>query len=82
MQIPTNTSAQLSTSLNLRQTLEGMPLVFDPAAAGELTATIQFDVSGPEPGAYHLRIGGGECTFHEGTTASPSLTISTPSDVW
>ncbi len=82
MQIPTNTSAQLSTSLNLRQTLEGMPLVFDPAAAGELTATIQFDVSGPESGVYHLRIAGGECTFHEGAAASPSLTISTPSDVW
>ncbi|MCK4473080.1 MAG: SCP2 sterol-binding domain-containing protein, partial [Anaerolineae bacterium] len=25
---------------------------------------------------------GGECTFHEGATASPSLTIFTPSDVW
>ncbi|MEE9617529.1 MAG: nitrilase-related carbon-nitrogen hydrolase [Anaerolineae bacterium] len=82
MQIPTNTSAQLSTSLNLRQTLEGMPLVFDPAAVGELTATIQFDVSGPESGVYHLRIADGECTFHERAATSPSLTISTPSDVW
>ena len=98
MQIPTNTSAQLSTSLNLRQTLEGMPLAFDPEAAGDpsagspprvlavagqaLDATIQFDVSGPESGVYHLRIAGGECTFHEGAAASPSLTISTPSDVW
>jgi len=31
---------------------------------------------------YHLRIAGGECTFHQGTAASPTLTISTPSDVW
>lgn len=73
---------QIPTSLNLRQILEGMPLAFDPAAAGELTATIQFDVTGPEPGVYHLRIVDGECTFHEGAAASPSLTISTPSDVW
>ena len=73
---------QIPTNLNLRQTLEGMVLAFDPAAAGELTATIQFDVSGPEPGVYHLRIAGGECTFHTGPATSPSLTISTPSDVW
>lgn len=82
MEIPTNTLAQLSTSLNLRQTIEGMPLAFDPVAAGDLDGTIQFDVSGPEPGVYHLRFVGGECIFHEGPAASPSLTISTPSDVW
>jgi putative sterol carrier protein len=73
---------EIPTNLNLRQTIEGMPLVFDPVAAGDLDATIQFDVTGPEPGVYHLRITGGECTFHEGPAASPSLTISTPSDVW
>jgi len=69
-------------NLNLRQTLEGMSLAFDPAAAGELVATIQFDVTGSEPGVYHLRIADGECTFHEGPAAAPTLTISTPSDVW
>jgi putative sterol carrier protein len=73
---------EIPTNLNLRQTIEGMPLVFDPVAAGDLDGTIQFDVTGPEPGVYHLRITGGECTFHEGPAASPSLTISTPSDVW
>jgi putative sterol carrier protein len=73
---------EIPTNLSLRQTIEGMPLAFDPVAAGDLDATIQFDVSGPEPGVYHLRFGGGECIFHEGPAASPSLTISTPSDVW
>ena len=70
--------------------LEGMPLAFDSDAAGDpstgsgqvLDGTIQFDVTGTEPGVYHLRIAGGECTFHEGPAASPSLTIPTPSDVW
>ncbi|OQY22464.1 MAG: hypothetical protein B6I35_05945 [Anaerolineaceae bacterium 4572_32.2] len=73
---------QVPTDLNLRQTLEGMTLAFDPTAAGDLAATIQFDVSGPEPGVYHLRIVGGECTFHIGPAAAPTLTISTPSDIW
>jgi len=42
------------TNLNLRQMLEGMPLIFNPAAAEGLDATIQFDVTGDEPGTYHL----------------------------
>jgi len=70
------------TSLNLRQTIEGMPLAFDYAAAGDLTATIQFGVSGSEPGVYHLRIAGGECTFHVGSAEAPTLTVATPSEVW
>ena len=69
-------------NLNLRQTIEGMPLTFAPSAAKGLTATIQFDVSDPESGVYHLRIAGGECTFHTGPAAAPTLTIATPSDVW
>ncbi len=75
-------------NLNLRQTIEGMPLTFDPSAAKGLSATIQFDVSGPESGVYHLRIAGGdgsaaaECAFHTGPAAAPTLTIATPSDVW
>ncbi|MCK5484319.1 MAG: SCP2 sterol-binding domain-containing protein [Gemmatimonadetes bacterium] len=66
----------------MRQTIEGMALVFDPAAAGDLEATIQFDVSGTESGVYHLEISGGVCTFSNGPSVDPTLTIATPSEVW
>ncbi len=66
----------------MRQTIEGMALVFDPAAAGDLEATIQFDVSGTESGVYHLEISGGACTFGNGPSVDPTLTIATPSEVW
>jgi len=59
-----------------------MPLTFNAEAAGDLTATIQFDVTGTEPGFYHLHIAQGECTFHTGPADEPTLTINTPSDVW
>jgi len=62
--------------------LEGMTLVFDPDTAGDLAATIQFDVHGEEPGCYHLRIAAGDCTFHRGEAEAPTLTITTPSEVW
>jgi transposase len=69
-------------NLTLRQTLEGMPLTFNPQAADGLEAIIQFEVSGAEPGVYHLRIANGECSFHDGAVQTPSITIITPSEVW
>lgn len=65
-----------------RQTIEGMALVFDPSAAGDLSASIQFDVSGAEPGVYHLDISDGDCRFGLGPAAEPTLTVATPSEVW
>ncbi|MEJ2737912.1 MAG: SCP2 sterol-binding domain-containing protein [Anaerolineae bacterium] len=59
-----------------------MPAVFDAEAAGDLTADLQFDVSGKEPGSYYLRVQNGACTFNEGQSLSPALTIHTPSEVW
>jgi len=70
------------TTLNCHDTIAGMPTVFNPAAAGDLTADIQFDVSGEEPGSYYLHIESGNCTFHEGESPSPMLTIQTPSEIW
>ena len=70
------------SNLNLRQTLEGMPLTFNPESAAGLNITIQFDVSGDEPGIYHLSISNGKCRFHTGLAESPTLIVATPSDVW
>ena len=67
---------------SLVQTLEGMCLRFDSAAAAELDATVQFEVSGDEPGTYHLEIADGACTFHRGPGSSPTLVFRTPSEVW
>ncbi|MCP4139890.1 MAG: hypothetical protein GY755_06310 [Chloroflexi bacterium] len=70
------------TKLNFHETIAGMPTAFNAEAAGDLVADIQFDVSGTEPGTYHLHIESGTCQFHEGEAASPSLTIKTPSEIW
>ena len=70
------------SQLNCHDIIAGMPTVFNAEAAGDLTADIQFLVSGEEPGAYYLHIETGSCSFHEGETDSPSLTIRTPSEIW
>jgi putative sterol carrier protein len=59
-----------------------MPLGFDPKAAPELDAVIQFDVSGAEMFQAHLEIKDWRCLYHEGPAAAPALVIRTPSDIW
>jgi putative sterol carrier protein len=59
-----------------------MPMVFNAKVAGDARASIQFQVSGAEPGAYWLRVAGGRCESFEGVTDSADLTVHTPDTVW
>jgi len=65
-----------------RELLQAMPLDFNGRAAGDLKATIQFEVSGDERFTARLQIIGGTCTFSEGAGPNPNLVIKTPADVW
>jgi len=67
---------------DMRLLLRGMAATFNPEAAGDLKAVIQFEVTGKQAGHWFLSIENGKCTYHEGKTNSPTLTIKTPSEVW
>jgi len=67
---------------DMRLLLKGMATVFNAQAAGNMKATIQFEVSGRQNGNWFLSIENGRCTFNEGKVDSPTLTIGTPSEVW
>jgi putative sterol carrier protein len=81
-EIPTPQPALELMPHTCSQAIEGMTLVFNPEKAGDLKAVIHFIVTGEEPGDYTLRIEGGQCSFQEGLVGEPTLTITTPSDVW
>ena len=74
--------SSLPRNPTLRQTIEGMPFVFNRNAEADLRAVIQFNISGNEPGIYHLIIDSGDCTFHTGKALNPTLCINTPSEIW
>ncbi len=67
---------------DMRLLLKGMALTFNGKAAGDLKATIQFEVTGKQPGNWFFSIENGKCAFHEGKASDPNLTIQTPSEVW
>lgn len=60
----------------------GMPFVFDPRAAADAAASIQFHVSGADPGVYNVRILRGRCESLTGRAPAPDVTVHTPDTVW
>ena len=67
---------------DMRLLLRGMAAMFNSQVAGNLKATIQFEVKGKQSGKWFLSIENGKCAFQEGKVNDPNLTIQTPSEVW
>jgi len=78
--------SQDSLPKTVHEAIEGMAPRLNPDEAKDLNATIQFKVSPSNSletgGNYYLSIAAGKCEFLTGTTSDPTLTISTPADVW
>ena len=67
---------------DMRLLLRGMAATFNSRAAGDLKATIQFEVTGNQTGNWFFSIENGKCTYNEGKADSPTLTVKTPSQIW
>jgi FMN-dependent NADH-azoreductase len=59
-----------------------MPMGFNPQAAGETRAILQFNFSGEVKGSCHFRVEGGRIEAVEGPADKPDLTVETPFEVW
>jgi len=59
-----------------------MPMGFNPAAAGDARATIQFKFSGEAEGSCHFKIENGKIQTAMGLAEKPDLTIEAPFGVW
>ena len=66
----------------VKETFEAMPGRFKPDRAQGLRAVIQYDITGPEGGTYHVNIGDGKCVLSEGPAAAPTLTLTMAAPDW
>ena len=55
---------------------------FQPAAAGDWSAVIQFDVSGPRGGSFTVAVADGACTVAEGDDPAATSRVSVGDDTW
>ena len=64
------------------ESLKEMYKSFKPEVAGNLSAIYVFDISGSDGGKWTLNIKDGKCELTQGTSSSPSVTISIVDQDW
>lgn len=68
--------------MTIKELFEQMPHHVNTAAVQGVNKTIQFRMTGDEPGNYVIRVADGGATMEEGETEKADITITAPSDVW
>jgi len=64
-----------SNDPTIQQIIQAMPQRFNPQAAANVDATIQFFLSGEGGGNYVATIANGKCSLESGTAEKPTLTL-------
>ncbi len=67
---------------DIRIILKGMAISFRREAFPTLKATIQFEITGKQPGQWYYAIQDGKCAMQDGRAERADVTIHTPSEVW
>lgn len=65
---------------SVAQLFENMPQAFDASKAGDMNATVQFDLSGEGGGQWYVVVADGECEVEQGAVESPTATIRMDAD--
>ena len=62
--------------MTAKEMIQNMPKVFNAEAAGDIEATVQYDISEP----MYTTIKGGELTVHEGVSDTANVTLTIEDD--
>lgn len=68
--------------MTITELFESMPDKFNPAAAAGVTKTLQWNITGDEPGVWAFRIADGAGHLIPGGVEKPDATFTTSSKVW
>jgi putative sterol carrier protein len=60
----------------VQEIIDRMPGTFQPDAAGDLEAVLQFNLTGDKATDFHVDIANGKCTAAEGKSGSPTTTFT------
>ncbi len=69
-------------SLTVNQLFDAMPERFNERAASGLTKTLQWNITGNEPGVWAFKIVDGEGRLIPGGVEKPDLTFTTNDQTW
>ncbi len=67
---------------SIQELITKMPGGFQPSAAGDLDAVLQFNLTGDVAGDFYATIKGGTCTATEGKSPNPTTTFTAAGADW
>jgi putative sterol carrier protein len=67
----------MSKVTNPQEVFDAMPAHFNPEEAGDMNATVQFDLSGDGGGQWHAVLADRKLKVESGPAAQPNITITT-----
>lgn len=68
--------------MTIAESFETMASIFNPAAAGGMNKTFQWNVTGEDAGIYALKIANGACELIKGGVEKPDLTMTVSDKDW
>jgi putative sterol carrier protein len=68
--------------MTIAEAFETMVTIFNPAAAGSMNKTLQWNITGEEAGVYALKIASGTCELIKGGVDKPDMTLTVADKDW
>ncbi|HEY0756245.1 MAG TPA: SCP2 sterol-binding domain-containing protein [Ktedonobacteraceae bacterium] len=68
--------------MTIAEAFETMVTIFNPAAAGSMNKTLQWNVTGEEAGVYALKIANGTCELIKGGVEKADMTVTVADKDW
>jgi len=68
--------------MTISESFETMVTLFNPAAAGSLNKTLQWNITGEDAGVYALKIANGTCELIKGGVEKADMTLTVKDEDW
>jgi putative sterol carrier protein len=69
-------------TMTIAEAFDTMVTIFNPAAAGSMNKTLQWNITGEEAGMYALKIANGTCELIKGGVEKPDMTLTVADKDW
>lgn len=68
--------------MTIAESFETMVTLFNPAAAGNMNKTLQWNITGEEAGKYALKVANGTCELITGGVEKPDIALTVADKDW
>lgn len=68
--------------MTIAESFDTAVAIFNPAAAGSMNKTLQWNITGEQAGVYALKVANGTCELIKGGVEKPDMTLTVSDQDW